>query len=58
MVGFRNIAVHEYQRLQLAATGHVITQRLDDFISTASCGLAKIYDTAPIGLIIHYFVIH
>lgn len=31
MVGFRNIAVHEYQRLQLAVTEHVITQRLDDF---------------------------
>ena len=31
MVGFRNIAVHEYQRLQLAITEYVITQRLDDF---------------------------
>lgn len=31
MVGFRNIAVHEYQRLQLAITENVITQRLDDF---------------------------
>lgn len=31
MVGFRNIAVHEYQRLQLAVTEYVITQRLDDF---------------------------
>lgn len=31
MVGFRNFAVHEYQRLQLAVTEYVITQRLDDF---------------------------
>ncbi len=31
MVGFRNIAVHEYQRSQLAVTEYVITQRLDDF---------------------------
>lgn len=31
MVGFRNIAVHEYQRLQQAVTEYVITQRLDDF---------------------------
>ncbi|CAM5225650.1 hypothetical protein ALON55S_07110 [Alishewanella longhuensis] len=31
MVGFRNIAVHEYQRLQLVVTEYVITQRLDDF---------------------------
>ena len=34
MVGFRNIAVHEYQRLQLAVTEYVITQRLDDFNQT------------------------
>ena len=31
MVGVRNIAVHEYQRLQLAVTEYAITQRLDDF---------------------------
>jgi uncharacterized protein YutE (UPF0331/DUF86 family) len=31
MVGFKNIAVHGYQRLQLAVTEYVITQRLDDF---------------------------
>ena len=31
MVGFRNIAVHEYQRLQLAVTEYVITKRLGDF---------------------------
>lgn len=31
MVGFRNIAMHEYQRLQLAVAEHMITRRLDDF---------------------------
>ena len=31
MVGFRNIAVHEYQGLQTAATGYVVIQRIDDF---------------------------
>ncbi|WP_414708942.1 HepT-like ribonuclease domain-containing protein [Rheinheimera pacifica] len=41
MVGFRNIAVHEYQRLQLAVTEHVITQRLDDFIQYCQLLLGK-----------------
>lgn len=31
MVGFRNIAVHEYQTLQLPITVKVITDHLDDF---------------------------
>lgn len=31
MVGFRNIAVHEYQRLQLPITEHIIQHRLGDF---------------------------
>lgn len=31
MIGFRNIAVHEYQRLQQAMTEHVILHRLQDF---------------------------
>lgn len=31
MVGFRNIAVHEYQRLQLPITEHIILNRLVDF---------------------------
>ena len=30
MVGFRNIAVHEYQRLQLPITEHIILHRLGD----------------------------
>lgn len=31
MIGFRNIAVHEYQRLQLPITEHIIQHRLGDF---------------------------
>ena len=31
IIGFRNIAVHEYQRLQLAVTEHVILHWLQDF---------------------------
>ncbi len=31
MVGFRNIAVHEYHRLQLSIAEYVILQRLCDF---------------------------
>jgi uncharacterized protein YutE (UPF0331/DUF86 family) len=32
MVGFRNIAVHDYQQLQLAITIAVIEHHLDDFL--------------------------
>ena len=32
MVGFRNIAVHDYQTLQLPITVAVITLHLDDFL--------------------------
>jgi uncharacterized protein YutE (UPF0331/DUF86 family) len=32
MVGFRNIAVHEYQTLQIPITIAIITQHLDDFV--------------------------
>jgi uncharacterized protein YutE (UPF0331/DUF86 family) len=32
MVGFRNIAVHEYQVLQLPITVAIITRHLDDFL--------------------------
>ena len=32
MVGFRNIAVHEYQTLQMPVTIAIITQHLDDFL--------------------------
>lgn len=33
MVGFRNIAVHEYQALQLPITVSIITSHLDEFLS-------------------------
>ena len=32
MVGFRNIAVHDYQRLQLPITVSIITNHLDEFL--------------------------
>lgn len=32
MVGFRNIAVHDYQKLQLPIVVSIITQHLDDFL--------------------------
>lgn len=35
MVGFRNIAVHEYQKLDIAIVKHVVTDRLDDFLAFA-----------------------
>lgn len=41
MVGFRNIAVHEYQTLQLPITVSIITQHLGDFILFSSGILRK-----------------
>jgi uncharacterized protein YutE (UPF0331/DUF86 family) len=46
MVGFRNIAVHDYQALQLPITVRIIEQHLDEFLQysralllrEASCG--------------------
>jgi uncharacterized protein YutE (UPF0331/DUF86 family) len=35
MVGFRNIAVHEYQALQLPITVNIIESHLDDFLAYA-----------------------
>lgn len=32
MVGFRNIAVHDYAQLQLPITVHIIEKNLDDFL--------------------------
>ncbi len=37
MVGFRNIAVHEYQQLQLPITEMIIQHRLHDFIALCKC---------------------
>jgi len=36
MVGFRNVAVHDYQRLQLPITVNIITHHLDDFLRFTS----------------------
>jgi uncharacterized protein YutE (UPF0331/DUF86 family) len=41
MVGFRNIAVHEYQTLQLPITVSIITQHLDDFVAFSSALLRR-----------------
>jgi uncharacterized protein YutE (UPF0331/DUF86 family) len=41
MVGYRNIAVHEYQTLQLPITVAVITRHLDDFLIYSSTVLRR-----------------
>ena len=41
MVGFRNIAVHEYQTLQLPITVAIITEHLDDFVAFSSAIIRK-----------------
>ena len=35
MVGFRNVAVHDYQRLNLDIVRSIVRERLDDFIEFA-----------------------
>jgi uncharacterized protein YutE (UPF0331/DUF86 family) len=41
MVGFRNIAVHEYQTLHLPITVAIITKHLDEFLAFSSHILTK-----------------
>jgi len=41
MVGYRNIAVHEYQPLRLPITVAIITQHLDDFVRFSSFVLTR-----------------
>jgi uncharacterized protein YutE (UPF0331/DUF86 family) len=41
MVGFRNIAVHEYQSLQLPITVNIIEQHLDEFLAFSRQMLLK-----------------
>lgn len=41
MVGFRNIAVHDYKKLQYVITLNVITQHLDEFLDYSSTILKK-----------------
>ncbi|SDI06188.1 Uncharacterized conserved protein YutE, UPF0331/DUF86 family [Pseudomonas benzenivorans] len=41
MVGFRNIAVHEYQALQLPITVAIITRHLDEFLQFSAAILRR-----------------
>jgi len=41
MVGFRNIAVHDYQTLNMAVTVEIITRHLDDFLQFRRAILAR-----------------
>jgi uncharacterized protein YutE (UPF0331/DUF86 family) len=36
MVGFRNVAVHEYTRLNLEVVRSIVTKQLDDFLAFSS----------------------
>ena len=44
MVGFRNIAVHEYQTLQLPITVNIIERHLDEFLAFSRQMLLKDQD--------------
>ena len=37
MIGFRNILVHEYQRLDLTIMAHIITHNLNDLLLFSDC---------------------
>jgi uncharacterized protein YutE (UPF0331/DUF86 family) len=41
MVGFRNIAVHDYQTLQLPITVSIITAHLDEFLQYSQAVLLR-----------------
>ena len=41
MVGFRNLAVHEYQRIQRAILDSIIRDRLDDFTAFTAAILSS-----------------
>ena len=41
MIGFRNIAVHEYQSLQLPITVKIINEHLDEFLQYSAVILKK-----------------
>lgn len=47
MVGFRNIAVHEYQALQLPIVVSILTERLDDFLAFTRAILRKASASIP-----------
>lgn len=41
MIGFRNIAVHDYQKLLLPITISIITEHLDEFLQFSRCILKQ-----------------
>lgn len=41
MVGFRNVAIHEYQRLNIEIVRRIVVERLDDFVAFARVLLAR-----------------
>ena len=41
MVGFRNVAVHDYRRLDLAIVSSIIRHRLDDFTTFTAWAIAE-----------------
>lgn len=47
MVGFRNIAVHDYQKLQLPITVRIIEQHLDEFLHYSQALLLRDAGAAP-----------
>jgi uncharacterized protein YutE (UPF0331/DUF86 family) len=41
MVGFRNIAVHDYQKIVLPITIRIITEHLHEFLQFSTCILKQ-----------------
>jgi uncharacterized protein YutE (UPF0331/DUF86 family) len=41
MVGFRNVAVHDYRRLDLAIVKSIVTEHLEDFLAFRRVALAR-----------------
>lgn len=48
MVGFRNVLVHEYQRMDIALMIAVIEHHLDDLVAFSTCILNEFADDATI----------
>ncbi len=47
MVGFRNVAVHGYRRLDLAVVDAIVTHHLDDLLAFASLALRRDAGAVP-----------
>jgi uncharacterized protein YutE (UPF0331/DUF86 family) len=47
MVGFRNIAVHDYRKLDLKIVQNIVTARLNDFLEFTRAVLASSSSPAP-----------